>query len=571
MFTNVDFTPAPDAKQLLATAKSYLKEGNIKGAAVSLRATLQQDPDDAEARKLLGDLYLTLGNGQAAEKELGRAVESGMEPNLVSVGMARARIIQARYQEVINDAADLAGLDAASSAELLALHGHAYFGLHQYKSAEEHYTRSQALESGNVEALIGAAYLAARRNQVEQARSLLNSATQLHPSEGMPWSLLGDLEAQLGQKSAAESAYSRAITVADANRDFLKRAMVRIDLERFTAAKSDIEQLRRRGAEELGLTIAEGRVRLGMKDFSGALQSFRNVLSKEPSDAAGLLLAGVAAYQLGELDQAATYLRDHLSESPGSPEGSMVLASLLLRSGKKDAALEVVRAARRLDSDNARLVEFEALINVHAGRAGAAIGVLERIALDNPQEPGAFLNLGISLGLIGKSTEAQAALGTAAKLAPDAQAPRVLSFNQALQDRKFSAALQEAKAISEQWPDRPEGPTLAAIAHIAQGNDELAETLLVKALELKQGFPFASRVLARVQLRKGQLDEARAVLQTAEKTQPYLANSLMLAELESRTGRIDESIAVLRNAMQRSPQSLVVRLNLAEQYQRLGK
>ena len=61
----------------LDKARDSFAKGDIKAAGIELKNALQKDPGNAEARLLLGELYLKLGNGLAAEKEFRRAQELG--------------------------------------------------------------------------------------------------------------------------------------------------------------------------------------------------------------------------------------------------------------------------------------------------------------------------------------------------------------------------------------------------------------------------------------------------------------------------------------------------------------
>ena len=60
-------------EQLVAEAVKYQKQGDRKAAIIQLKNALQKKPDDAEARFLLGSIYIETGEALSAEKELRRA------------------------------------------------------------------------------------------------------------------------------------------------------------------------------------------------------------------------------------------------------------------------------------------------------------------------------------------------------------------------------------------------------------------------------------------------------------------------------------------------------------------
>src|SRR5689334_12633531 len=66
---------ARDTSQLLAEAKQYQTKGDHRAAVVQIKNLLQQQPNNGEARYLLGLSSLALGELPSAEKEFKRAEE----------------------------------------------------------------------------------------------------------------------------------------------------------------------------------------------------------------------------------------------------------------------------------------------------------------------------------------------------------------------------------------------------------------------------------------------------------------------------------------------------------------
>src|SRR3546814_3715040 len=63
----------PEASRAYYEAAAKLVEqGDLRAAVIELKNALQRDPANAVARLLLGEVYLRLGDGAAAEKEIDR-------------------------------------------------------------------------------------------------------------------------------------------------------------------------------------------------------------------------------------------------------------------------------------------------------------------------------------------------------------------------------------------------------------------------------------------------------------------------------------------------------------------
>jgi cytochrome c-type biogenesis protein CcmH/NrfG len=71
------------------------------------RGKAQRTPKYAEARWLLGKVYLDLGDGAGAEKELSRARRLGTTDPELPIALARALLLERKYQEVLDQLSKL--------------------------------------------------------------------------------------------------------------------------------------------------------------------------------------------------------------------------------------------------------------------------------------------------------------------------------------------------------------------------------------------------------------------------------------------------------------------------------
>ena len=69
------FAADPAAQEFIQKAQDYRDQGKLKHAVIELKNALQENPENAEARLLLGQTYLDLTKGPAAEKEARRSSE----------------------------------------------------------------------------------------------------------------------------------------------------------------------------------------------------------------------------------------------------------------------------------------------------------------------------------------------------------------------------------------------------------------------------------------------------------------------------------------------------------------
>ena len=82
------------AEDYLSEAKRHLAEGDVSSAVIQLKNTLQEDPANADARLLLGRIYLDLGDGASAEKELKRAKIHRAVEDVWRLNLGQAYLLQ---------------------------------------------------------------------------------------------------------------------------------------------------------------------------------------------------------------------------------------------------------------------------------------------------------------------------------------------------------------------------------------------------------------------------------------------------------------------------------------------
>ena len=113
--------PAMDDQQLVQTAKTYIAENKMREAALELKNALQANPDNAEARYLLGQINLDVGDMAGAEKEFRRAASAGWKEEEARIGVARALISSHTFQKVVDEVEIKDSYPASARADLYGL------------------------------------------------------------------------------------------------------------------------------------------------------------------------------------------------------------------------------------------------------------------------------------------------------------------------------------------------------------------------------------------------------------------------------------------------------------------
>jgi tetratricopeptide (TPR) repeat protein len=144
-------------------------------------------------------------------------------------------------------------------------------------------------------------------------------------------------------------------------------------------------------AQKLNADRPEAHLNLGLlyareNHVAKAEAELKTALSLDPSFApAAVNLADL--YRAQNRDEAGErILQDAISLSPNDASLQHALGLLMVRQKRSARALDLLAAAARIDSDNARYAYVYAVALDDAGQAGAAIGTLERSIKAHPYD-----------------------------------------------------------------------------------------------------------------------------------------------------------------------------------------
>src|SRR3954452_506533 len=122
-----------DPQALISDARQYQARGDNKAAVIQLKNALQNNPDYADARYLLGTIYNKAGDYKSAEKELRKALSLGMSPAKVLPDLGQTLLSLDQFQQVLDETNQLS---ENGSAEISTLRGNALLALGKVKEAK---------------------------------------------------------------------------------------------------------------------------------------------------------------------------------------------------------------------------------------------------------------------------------------------------------------------------------------------------------------------------------------------------------------------------------------------------
>ena len=90
-----------DTQARLDRGQKALTDGEYRAAVIDAKNILLEEPNNTDARLLLGRASVEIGDGISAEKELRKAVELGTDFSVVIVDLGRAMLLQNKFEDVV--------------------------------------------------------------------------------------------------------------------------------------------------------------------------------------------------------------------------------------------------------------------------------------------------------------------------------------------------------------------------------------------------------------------------------------------------------------------------------------
>ena len=557
-------------QERLQRAQNFKAEGNLQSSVIELRNALQKNPNNAQARLLLGEIYVDLGLASEAERELLKAKDLGVAEESVKVSLGKALLAQGLYQRVLSEIRVARESPPPLQAKIIALRGEALFGLRRLDEACALFNRSLEIDSSYVPVYLGMAQCAAANGNLEQSRAHLEKALKLEEKNSGTWTRLGDLERIANNPSAAEVAYANALKYKPDNVDaLLGRATVRIDPDE---ASQDVDKALKIAKGNPTANHLRGVIEYGRGNYAEAKVSFETALAALPGYPPAVLWLGYTNYSQKNYAQAEDQFTQYLRQAPNAVQIQALRALCQIRMGRKQAAQEALVSLRKVKFDDVRSLSALGESYLLLGENDLAAQYFQQVVAKAPEQVKPRIALANALLKKGKSAQAIEQLEKATALSPDNIEANERLMQALIQSKQYDQALAAIKQFEARQPKSPLPHHYRGLIALEQGNTELAEAEFLQVLQLVPGHPRAGNDLAALALRKGQVQQARDYYQKVLESNPDdLRTLLALSELEQSANRPDEARKLLENALAKHPTAPQPAALLARRYVAAGQ
>jgi len=558
----------PSSEYLTAAlAELYARTGRIRDAVLEAQDILKRDPNNLEAHKLLGRIYLrSLGDGQnssaSSNSVLKLAIEQyeqiiKIEPQNVDDRLLLGRLyrldndlqkaeeqfkiavkIQPDSEEAVttlaylyNEEGDTARAvqvlsavpDAERSAKLYSALGYTYEQQKQYKQAIDAYRHAIELDRDNLDAIRGLAQNLLNDGQTDAALEQYKIIADANPEDAQTYLKMaeiyrrdGKFDQALDSLKKAESMVQDSIEVPyniaavyQAQGRYDDAAKILVDLLDKTEKKDDSYTQGEKNNRAVFLERL-GSVYRDQQNYNQAVDTFRKMLALGDENVVRGYQEMIDTYREAKQWQQATAVAKEAHEKLPNDRGlKMVYASQLADSGQPDKAIADVRSLLK----------------------------------GTPEDRDVYITLGQMYTRMKRFDDAQAAFQKALELSAKPEDKQYVQFLQGSsyeREKKYDLAEQTFRKVLAQDPQN--AMTLNYLGYmLADNNTKLDEalTLVKKAVDLDPANGAYLDSLGWVYFKLGKYDQAEDLLVKASQrmsNDPTVQDHL--GDLYQKTGRL---------------------------------
>ncbi len=521
-------TPA----ERIQKAKDYEAKQDYHASVIELKSALQQEPNNAQARWLLGLDYLKLKEGGSAEIQLEKAVQLGVSPESARIPLAQAWLLKGEYGKVLDKLSPSDRDDPKTLAQILQIRGDALMGQGKYAEGCPLYDQALKDDATYVPAYWGQARCEFGYAHPDQALATAQKAAQMDPKRLESWYLLGDLYRAKNQPDQALAAYDQALKIKPKDLRALSfKATTLLSMNRLAEGMKAVDALKEAQPKSPAYRYLQAYVDFRQKNYNGAKDLLQQILQVDPNQPRALLLYGVVNYASGNNEIALNSFNQVLSLAD-IPAVRVFAAATQLRMGMNDSALKT----------------------------------LAPLLVSGQVDPRPLLLAGQAEMNLGQYQQAQAYFAQASKLDPNNPAISA-SYAQSQVLNGDQAGIGGLESVIAAHPEDQQAYSALISAQLAKGDDVGALATLQKMAAAQPKNPTPDYLKGQILLRQGDMAGAyQAFTQSLVIDQTFLPAATILARLDLTQARPQEAKQRFQAILAKNPGNLGAQIGLANVY-----
>ncbi|MGD8630208.1 MAG: PEP-CTERM system TPR-repeat protein PrsT [Gammaproteobacteria bacterium] len=627
------------SEALLGRARIAYYQQQRNKAAELIDEVLQRDPRSAEAWMMRGGLLSNSGDHQGASKAYQRALEIDPQMSAARAAKATAHTTLGEYDAALREietirsdyansylANYLAALvyfqkqdlnqaltfihDALGIApdhlpsQLLA--GSIYYRKGQYRQAEEYLRPYWNANPGDARTAKLLAISLVKTGRQQAAIEVLEKSLQANPDEAQLLAILGSLLTRTGQadkgleyleraaEAAPESAAiltelaighlvsgdtGQAVTelqgAVELDDDVVQADMLLVLMQLRKGKTGEALRSARQFAEKYPENVIArnllGRACLAVRDYPSARAAFEKALALDAASVPARMGLADIDLQQGHRESAKQHYRAVLKQDEGNLQASLAMAKLAFQQGQKEAAKHYLLKARSRHPEDIKSALLLSELYRQEQDAGRALELARSAAASQPRNPGVLKVLARAQLEAGDIEGGIATLETLAGVVPSAAPVHYRIAQLYLQLKNAAAARNSLERAIDLQQDYPVAQATLGRLEIVE-KDYAAAEKIARALQqthprAADGYQLEGDLLAA----QGQFRAAVAAYEKAYGLEASARLAMNIFNMRNLTGEGEQAAAALQAWLNNHPQDNDTRMALAGYLQQQGR
>jgi cellulose synthase operon protein C len=549
----------------MALANLLILGRDFKTAQQQTDWLLQQRPNDPAVHSLTSSLFAAQGNLPAAIDEVQKAIaldparwEFHLELALLESKNNQPDKAEASFKEIIT-------LNPAATQAYLLL-GAFYQSNGRFTDAEAQFRKAIEVGPSSVEPRAAMVRLYLAEGKKSQAEDLAKQARHDLPDDPVAYRMLADFYFTTGDFDKAMAEYAALCQQHPKDLE-LKKAYIQLLIQqnRWDEAEKLNNDLLKQDPNLNDALIYRSQMQIGKGDLKDATDTLQAVLKKDPNNAEGHYVLGVAFEKAGNLQQAETEWLTATRIRPDLIDAQRSLAGLALRRGDPAKLAEAATEIIRLQPASPDGYSLRALAEINRKQFIPAEADVRKAIQVGPQNSAGYVQLGNLRSAQGQHDQAAKAYQQALDRNPDSKdgLRGLIDADVALKQVDKAVAAAQAQ-IAKSPANASFYDLLGTVLFRVKKDFNGAEAAFEKSIQLDKTNPDSQLKLAEVKAAQGSIDGALAICQQASKDYPGDASiQILMGELYESRRDWPKAIDAYQKALAIRPDDPVASNNLA--------
>lgn len=562
----------PNRAQLYVQLGTLQQSGaaNVSAAEGSFQKALQLDPKFVPAIEALATLYQSAGRWTEAERQMRNAIQ--VDPNRIELRKSLAMLYYSRQRSAEAEQVMVqAKKDLGHKGDNYRVLGEYYNNIGAADRALSEFAAISKQHPDDLRTREDYIRLLLSNNRIDEAKNLNDAILKAYPKDTGAQIIRGTILNAEGKSDQA------ARTLEDALKDDPQNAYGHYQFGIALKNAGSAERARQEWiqAAKLAPQMTEPQMALAQvarerNDATLLRSTAEQFIRNNPSDARGYLLRAESEALAKQVAAAEADLNKAIQVAPQSSTAYGAMGTFLRGQGRNEQAEKYYEQA--LDRDPNEFQSLAGIVNILTGQKQLAKAIVRVQAQAGklPNSDAVYMLLGglqvANQDLIG----AEASLGKAVQLNPSNQDAIVLLSKVEMAQGQTDKALTTAYQSIAKDPKQVAAYFFAGTMEELRGNDQKAEEVYRKALEIRSDYGPAANNLAYLMLRNGEdLNAALSLAQIARQKMPDSASAAdTLAWVYYQKGLYDLAADLLQESLQKAPDNPTYHYHLGMVYQK---